>query len=100
MEFEGVHERDERLKRMAHIQPVHNPSTECNPSLTEVVSATHFPVSAPPSPASVLCSTVAGTPTLRRWRAAGWSILYRRMNPSKPEDESSSGPMSLIRDLY
>ena len=39
--------------------------------LAWVVSATHFPVS---GPASLECSTVAGTPTLILWRAAGWSI--------------------------
>lgn len=37
-----------------------------------VVSATHFPVSAPvPSDGSEACSIVAGTPTWRRWSAAG-----------------------------
>ena len=37
---------------------------------TCVVSAIHLPVS---GPASLECSTVAGTPTLILWRAAGVS---------------------------
>jgi hypothetical protein len=44
-----------------------------------VVSATHFAISDPPSVASEECSTVAGTPTVNRCNAAGWSIcMYQR----------------------
>ena len=47
--------------------------------LTDVVSATHLAISEPPSVASEECSTVAGTPIVRRCSAAGWSIYYQHL---------------------
>src|SRR5882757_3501825 len=48
-----------------------NTVKSCENGCTCVVSATHLPVS---GPASLECSTVAGTPTFILCKAAGWSI--------------------------
>jgi hypothetical protein len=50
---------------------------------TDVVSATHFAISDPPSVASEECSTVAGTPIVNRCNAAGWSIYYQHLFPGR-----------------
>lgn len=42
-----------------------------------MTSATHLPVSTPASPEA--CSTVAGTPTVSLWTAAGLSICEVRV---------------------
>lgn len=74
-QFKRIHERNEALITDRSIGVLHHMVCVMQQH-TCVVSATHLLVS---GPASLECSTVAGTPTFSLCNAAGCSI-YKRLN--------------------